>query len=170
CDEFAAFFQRSDTISLGVCNGCQMLTHLQELIPGAKWPQFTNNLSEQFESRLVMVKVIESTSVFLQGMAGSSLPIVVAHGEGRVNENVADGLITLQYINNNGHITEDYPANPNGSNSGITGLTTPDGRVTIMMPHPERLFLSSQYSWLPDSWDDKNGPWMQMFWNARSVF
>ncbi|MDM8566131.1 phosphoribosylformylglycinamidine synthase [Candidatus Halobeggiatoa sp. HSG11] len=168
-DEFADFFQRSDTISLGVCNGCQMLSQLQELIPGAKFPKFTGNLSEQFESRLVMVKIVESTSVFLQGMAGSCLPIVVAHGEGRVDERVANDLVALRYIDSNGWITENYPANPNGSNSGVTGVTTPDGRVTIMMPHPERLFLSSQYSWLPNSWSEKEGPWMQMFWNARRV-
>ncbi len=169
-DEFSAFFQRSDTISLGVCNGCQMLAQLQELIPGASFPNFTRNLSEQFESRLVMVKILESASVFFQGMADSRLPIVVAHGEGRVTATVANELVTLQYINNVGCVTENYPTNPNGSKSGVTGLTTTDGRVTIMMPHPERLFLSSQYSWLPDSWDDENGPWMQMFWNARKVF
>ncbi|MDM8569320.1 phosphoribosylformylglycinamidine synthase, partial [Thiotrichales bacterium HSG1] len=169
-DEFAAFFQRSDTISLGVCNGCQMLSQLQELIPGAKWPKFTNNLSEQFESRLVMVKIVESNSLFLQGMAGSNLPVVIAHGEGRVNEDVINSLITLRYVNRDGWVTEAYPANPNGSKYGVTGLTTSDGRVTIMMPHPERLFLSSQYSWLPDSWTDENGPWMQIFWNARSNF
>ncbi len=169
-DEFSAFFQRPDTISLGVCNGCQMLAQLQELIPGANWPKFTRNLSEQFESRLTMVKIIESASVFLQGMANSCLPIVVAHGEGRVTETVTDELISLQYINHDKQATEIYPANPNGSRSGVTGLTTTDGRVTIMMPHPERLFLSSQYSWLPDYWSDEHGPWMQMFWNARRMF
>ncbi|MFK5971187.1 MAG: phosphoribosylformylglycinamidine synthase [Candidatus Marithrix sp.] len=169
-DEFSAFFQRSDTISLGVCNGCQMLAQLQELIPGANWPKFTHNLSEQFESRLAMVKIIESASVFLQGMENSRLPIVVAHGEGRITEIVANELVTLQYIGNNEQATEIYPANPNGSKSGVTGLTSKDGRVTIMMPHPERLFLSSQYSWLPDYWSNEYGPWMQMFWNARRIF
>jgi len=169
-DEFSAFFQRSDTISLGVCNGCQMLAQLQELIPGANWPKFTRNLSEQFESRLAMVKIVKSTSVFLQGMENSCLPIVVAHGEGRITETVANELITLQYIGNDKHATEIYPANPNGSKSGVTGLTSKDGRVTIMMPHPERLFLSNQYSWLPDYWSDEYGPWMQMFWNARRMF
>ena len=169
-DEFSAFFQRPDTISLGVCNGCQMLAQLQELIPGASWPTFTHNLSEQFESRLVMVKIVNSASVFLQGMADSRLPIVVAHGEGRITEAVPNELVTMQYIGNDNQTTEIYPSNPNGSKLGVTGLTTTDGRVTIMMPHPERLFLSSQYSWLPDYWTDEHGPWMQIFWNARSMF
>ena len=169
-DEFSAFFQRPDTISLGVCNGCQMLAQLQELIPGANWPTFTHNLSEQFESRLVMVKIVNSASVFLQGMADSRLPIVVAHGEGRITESVPNELVAMQYIGNDNQTTKIYPANPNGSKLGVTGLTTTDGRVTIMMPHPERLFLSSQYSWLPDYWTDEHGPWMQIFWNARSMF
>ncbi|MCK5525116.1 MAG: phosphoribosylformylglycinamidine synthase [Thiomargarita sp.] len=169
-DEFSAFFHRSDTFALGVCNGCQMMAQLRDLIPGAShWPNFVRNQSEQFEARLVMVEVTDSPSIFLKGMAGSRLPVVVSHGEGRV-ENVAieNDLVALRYVNNYGAVTESYPANPNGSPDGITGLTTPDGRFTIMMPHPERLFLSTQYSWLPDDWQNENGPWMQMFWNARN--
>ncbi|MDM8563172.1 phosphoribosylformylglycinamidine synthase subunit PurQ, partial [Candidatus Marithioploca araucensis] len=169
-DEFSAFFHRTDTFALGVCNGCQMMAQLRDLIPGAShWPNFVRNQSEQFEARLVMVEVTDSPSIFLKGMAGSRLPVVVSHGEGRV-ENVAieNDLVALRYVNNYGTVTESYPANPNGSPDGITGLTTPDGRFTIMMPHPERLFLSTQYSWLPDDWQNENGPWMQMFWNARN--
>ncbi len=174
-DEFSAFFHRDNTFALGVCNGCQMLAQLRDLIPGAAaWPIFVRNQSEQFEARLVMVEVVDSPSIFLQGMAGSRLPIVVSHGEGRahfVQVNLAllveSGLVALRYVDNYGQVTTSYPANPNGSPSGITGATTPDGRFTIMMPHPERLFLSSQYSWLPDDWFSENGPWMQMFWNAR---
>ena len=174
-DEFAAFFDRDDTFALGICNGCQMMAQLHDLIPGAEqWPTFVRNQSEQFEARLVMVEVTESPSIFFQGMAGSRLPIVVSHGEGRVQ---FDGdqqktleqsqLVALRYVNNAGQVTETYPTNPNGSPLGITGVTTSDGRFTIMMPHPERLFLSHQYSWLPDDWQREEGPWMQMFWNAR---
>jgi len=179
-DEFSEFFQRPNTFALGVCNGCQMMAQLRDLIPGAShWPNFLRNKSEQFEARLVMVKVVESPSIFLQDMAGSRLPVVVSHGEGRVQDfvvpsvesdvenEVKNDLVALRYVDNYGAVTESYPANPNGSSDGITGLTTPDGRFTIMMPHPERLFLSNQYSWLPDHWLNKNGPWMQMFWNAR---
>jgi len=165
-DEFSAFFQRADTFALGVCNGCQMMAQLRDLIPGANnWPTFVRNKSEQFEARLVMVEIPESPSLFFKDMAGSRLPIVVSHGEGRV---VAEHeFIALRYVDNAGMVTESYPANPNGSALGITGLTTPDGRFTIMMPHPERIFLSHQYSWLPDDWNKDEGPWMQMFWNAQ---
>ncbi|MCK5720834.1 MAG: phosphoribosylformylglycinamidine synthase [Thiomargarita sp.] len=174
-DEFSAFFHRNDSFALGVCNGCQMMSQLRDLIPGAShWPTFVRNQSEQFEARLVMVKVANSPSIFLRNMIGSQLPLVVSHGEGKMvgsDENITqltkEKLLALQYIDNNGAITENYPANPNGSPLGITGLTTPDGRFTIMMPHPERLFIKTQYSWLPDYWQDKYGPWMQMFWNAR---
>jgi len=173
-DEFSAFFHRNDTFALGVCNGCQMMAQLRHLIPGAEqWPIFVRNESEQFEARLTMVEVTSSPSIFLQNMAGSRLPIVVSHGEGQVefgNKNLAhqpSNLVALRYVNNYGQVTESYPANPNGSSKGITSVTTPDGRFTIMMPHPERLFLSHQYSWLPDDWTDEAGPWMQMFWNAR---
>ena len=175
-DEFADFFHRHDTFALGVCNGCQMMAQLRDLIPGATlWPLFVRNHSEQFEARLVMVEITDSNSLFLQGMAGSRLPIVVSHGEGYAQFSQADlakqafdsQLVALRYIDNNGQVTESYPANPNGSPLGITGLTTPDGRFTIMMPHPERIFLASQYSWLPATWSHEEGPWMQLFWNAR---
>jgi phosphoribosylformylglycinamidine synthase len=127
------------------------------------------NESEQFEARLTMVEIPKNPSIFLKNMSGSKLPIVISHGEGRANykNQIDNNIVALQYIDNNGKITENYPANPNGSPSGITGITTPDGRFTIMMPHPERIFLSSQYSWLPKTWEHEEGPWMQMFWNAR---
>ena len=175
-DEFSAFFARKDTFALGVCNGCQMMAQLHELIPGAEhWPQFVTNKSEQFEARLVMTEVLASSSIFLNNMAGSHLPLVVAHGEGQVkfanssSQQAVEqqGLIALRYVDNNGQATERYPANPNGSPNGMTGLTTPDGRFTIMMPHPERVFLSQQFSWLPKSWTHHESPWMQLFYNAR---
>jgi len=172
-DAFRVFFHRNDTFGLGVCNGCQMFSHLRELIPGAgHWPDFVSNRSEQFESRLVMVEVLESPSILLQGMNGSRLPIAVAHGEGRVlfpgvtAKNNA--LPVLRYIDNYGKPTETYPANPNGSPAGVTGFTSDDGRFTIMMPHPERMFLRQQYSWLPAEWHDEEGPWMRLFHNARA--
>ncbi len=168
-DEFSEFFHRQDTFALGVCNGCQMMAQLSDLIPGAEnWPTFTINESEQFEARLTMVEIPDSPSIFLNQMSGSKLPIVISHGEGKAQFNNKIDNIALQYIDNKGQVTENYPANPNGSPSGITGVTTPDGRFTIMMPHPERIFLSSQYSWLPKTWEHEEGPWMQMFWNARA--
>jgi phosphoribosylformylglycinamidine synthase len=172
---FAKFFARLDTFSLGVCNGCQMLAALKELIPGADhWPRFLKNESEQFEAREVLVRVNESPSIFLRDMAGSCLPIVTAHGEGRAEfaskngaaQVIKQNLAPLQYIDNNHRVTAEYPANPNGSPLGITALTTPDGRATIMMPHPERVFMSQQLSWHPDNRGD-DSPWMQMFYNAR---
>ncbi len=174
-DEFSAFFKRPDTFALGVCNGCQMMAQLRDMIPGAAmWPQFVRNHSEQFEARLVMVEVPESPSLFMRGMAGSRLPVVVSHGEGRAAFMDADSsqrlvgshLVALRYVDNAGRVTEGYPANPNGSPLGITGLTTADGRFTIMMPHPERTFLSNQFSWLPSSWTERNSPWLGMFRNA----
>ncbi|MGA7978910.1 MAG: phosphoribosylformylglycinamidine synthase [Chromatiaceae bacterium] len=172
-DQFHAYFERPDTFALGVCNGCQMLSNLRELIPGAEqWPHFVRNRSEQFEARLVMVEVTDTPSVLLAGMAGSRLPIVVAHGEGRAELRDSDHLravqphVSLRYIENGGGIAERYPANPNGSPEGITGLTTADGRVTVMMPHPERLFRAVQYSWRPGDWEE-DGPWMRLFRNAR---
>ncbi len=177
-DEFSAFFQREDNFTLGVCNGCQMLAQLKDLIPGAEhWPLFVRNRSEQFEARLVMVEIPESPSILTRGMAGSRLPVVVAHGEGRADFSglpgaeqpvLSDKLVTLRYLDNQGRVTQRYPFNPNGSPQGITGLTTPDGRVTIMMPHPERVFLRRQYSWLPPEWSHEEGPWMQLFHNARA--
>ncbi len=170
-DQFDAFFHRSDTFALGVCNGCQMLSSLKDIIPGAEhWPQFLRNRSEQFEARLLQVEVPESASLFLQGMAGSRLPLVVAHGEGRASfdsqDQQAAAHVSLRYVDAQGQPAIRYPANPNGSPEGIAGLTTADGRFTIMMPHPERLFRSVQHSWHPDEWGE-DGPWLRMFRNAR---
>jgi phosphoribosylformylglycinamidine synthase len=169
--EFAEFFARTDTFALGACNGCQMMAHLKELVPGAAhWPKFVRNRSEQFEGRLVMVEVLESPSLFFRGMAGSRIPIVTAHGEGRAEfSNPADlskALISMRYVDNRGDATETYPYNPSGSPQGITGLTTADGRFTIVMPHPERVFRNVQMSWAPDD-AGEDSPWMQMFRNAR---
>ncbi len=174
-DEFANFFQRQDSFALGVCNGCQMLSQLSDLIPGTShWPRFAKNTSEQFEARFSLVEVLPSPSLFLHAMVGSKIPIVVAHGEGRVtfpHEDfsqllVEKHLVCLRYIDNQGQATENYPANPNGSVAGMTGFTSVDGRFTIMMPHPERVFRTVQYSWHPDDWGE-DGPWMQIFRNAR---
>jgi len=172
-DEFTAFFARPDSFGLGVCNGCQMMAHLRDLIPGAAhWPKFERNLSEQFEARVAMVEVLPSPSIFLDGMAGSRLPVVVAHGEGRAefqlspSQVLQEGLAALRYIDNRGLATEAFPFNPNGSPLGITGLATSDGRFTIMMPHPERCFRTVQNSWHPADWGEY-GPWMRMFRNAR---
>jgi phosphoribosylformylglycinamidine synthase len=170
-DEFATFFQRSDSFALGVCNGCQMMSNLHSIIPGTEyWPHFVRNKSEQFEARFTMVEVLESPSLFFGGMAGSRMPIAVAHGEGYAEfssqDAVEQALVTLRYVDNHGRATERYPANPNGSPQGITGLTTADGRFSIMMPHPERVFRAVQHSWRPDGWGE-DGPWLRMFRNAR---
>jgi phosphoribosylformylglycinamidine synthase len=173
-DEFAAFFARNETFSLGVCNGCQMMSQLKDMIPGAEhWPRFMRNTSEQFEARTVMVEVQESPSVLLAGMAGSRMPIAVAHGEGRVSDTPerigalrGSGLVALRYIDHDGRIAATYPRNPNGSPDGMTGVTTRDGRVTILMPHPERVFRAVQHSWRPDDWQE-DGSWMRLFRNAR---
>ena len=174
-DEFDAFFHRPDTFGLGVCNGCQMMSHLKDMIPGAgHWPRFLRNHSEQFEARFSLVEVQDSPSILLTGMVGSRLPIAVAHGEGRAEFSHAEdaqqtleaGLVTLQYVDHKGQATERYPFNPNGSPAGITGLCSEDGRFTIMMPHPERVFRSVQYSWHPDEWGE-DGPWLRLFQNAR---
>ena len=173
-DQFAAFFDRADTLTLGVCNGCQMLSNLHELIPGTEaWPHFVRNRSEQFEARFVMVEVQSSSSVFLSGMAGSRMPIAVAHGEGRAEfvpgarERLeVAGLVSMRYVDHYGQVTETYPRNPNGSPAGITGLCSNDGRVTIMMPHPERVFRAAQNSWHPAEWSE-DAPWLRMFRNAR---
>ena len=175
-DEFGAFFERGDSWGLGVCNGCQMLSGLRELIPGAAhWPAFVRNTSEQFEARFSQVEILPTASLLLDGMAGSRLPIAVAHGEGRaafseganVQAVLDENLVALRYVDNHGQATEQYPFNPNGSPLGITGLTSQDGRFTIMMPHPERVFRSVTNSWYPDDWGE-TGPWMRMFQNARS--
>jgi phosphoribosylformylglycinamidine synthase len=174
-EAFADFFARHDTFALGVCNGCQMMSNLADLIPGAEhWPRFVRNTSEQFEARLVMVQIPQNPSIFFRGMTGSMLPIVVAHGEGRAefrsNEDlqrvILDRLVALCYVDNRGNLTETYPYNPNGSPFGITGLTTPDGRFTILMPHPERLLRTVNFSWHPDDWGE-DSPWLRMFRNAR---
>ncbi len=174
-DEFSAFFERSDSFGLGVCNGCQMMSNLSALIPGAElWPRFERNTSEQFEARFSLVEVVQSPSLFLDGMAGSRMPITVAHGEGRVEFREGQSLAQLEqaavsalrFVDNAGAATERYPANPNGSPGGLTGVTTTDGRFTIMMPHPERVFRSVQHSWHPDEWGEA-GPWLRIFRNAR---
>ena len=168
---FGEFFARPDTFSLGVCNGCQMLSRLKSLIPGAEaWPKFVRNRSEQFEARLVQVKIEESPSIFFAGMAGSSMPIVNSHGEGRVEwyrpEDAAKALVAARYVDSRGVPTETYPLNPNGSVGGVTSLTTSDGRATIIMPHPERTHRSVQMSWHPRAMGELS-PWMRMFENAR---
>ncbi|WP_432280194.1 phosphoribosylformylglycinamidine synthase [Thalassotalea castellviae] len=172
---FKTFFHREDTFSLGVCNGCQMLSNLKEIIPGAQaWPHFVQNKSERFEARFSLVEIQESPSIFFKGMAGSRMPIAVSHGEGRAEftseQAIADtnnsGTVSMRYVNNYGDVTETYPANPNGSPDGITSLTTTDGRVTIMMPHPERVFRTVANSWHPDEWQE-DSPWVRMFRNAR---
>jgi phosphoribosylformylglycinamidine synthase len=174
-DGFQAFFERKDSFALGVCNGCQMMSNLHELIPGTEfWPHFVRNRSEQFEARVAMVQVQESASIFLRGMAGSRMPIAIAHGEGHAEfeseeallEADLSGCVAMRFIDNHGKVTENYPANPNGSPRGITGLTSRDGRVTIMMPHPERVFRAVQNSWKPDDWQEDAG-WLRMFRNAR---
>jgi phosphoribosylformylglycinamidine synthase len=172
-DEFEAFFRRPDTFALGVCNGCQMMSNLQELIPGAEvWPHFVRNRSEQFEARFVLSEVQRSSSLFFEGMAGSRLPVVVSHGEGYAEfkdaaaRKAAEPLVALRFVDNRGAVTESYPYNPNGSPHGITGLTTADGRFTILMPHPERVFRTVQNSWHPDEWGE-DGPWLRIFRNAR---
>ena len=172
-EQFGLFFQREDAFALGVCNGCQMMSNLHELIPGTEhWPHFVRNRSEQFEARVAMVEVPRSPSLFFDGMAGSRMPIATAHGEGFAEFHdaaqlaAARNLIALRFVDNRGQATERYPLNPNGSPEGISGLTTPDGRFTIVMPHPERVFRSIQNSWYPASWGE-DGAWMRMFRNAR---
>jgi phosphoribosylformylglycinamidine synthase len=167
-DEFAAFFARTDTFALGVCNGCQMMSNLAAIIPGAQsWPTFHRNRSEQFEARFAMVEIPASPSIFFAGMAGSKLPVVVSHGEGRAVFHASScPEVALRYVDHRGAPATTYPYNPNGSPEGITGVTTPDGRFTIMMPHPERVFRSVQMSWHPDGLGE-DSPWMTMFRNAR---
>jgi phosphoribosylformylglycinamidine synthase len=171
---FEEFFRRGDAFALGVCNGCQMLAALRELIPGTEsWPQFLRNRSDQFEARVSLVEVVASPSVLLRGMAGSRLPIVTAHGEGRAQFTSPDALArcdtaltALRFVDNRGEVAERYPANPNGSPRGIAGLSNVDGRVTIMMPHPERVFRTVQLSWHPREWGECS-PWQRVFDNAR---
>lgn len=174
-DQFQAFFEREDSFALGVCNGCQMLSALAPLIPGTEhWPRFARNLSEQYEARLIRVRVEESASILTMGMGGSELPIVVAHGEGRAQFSSVHDLsalessnrVSLRYIDNQDQVAATFPANPNGSPNGVTGLCNADGRVNIMMPHPERVFRTVQMSWAPADWPEDSG-WMRLFRNAR---
>ena len=170
-DEFAAYFGRSDTFALGVCNGCQMMSQLRSIIPGARdWPRFLPNASEQFEARMIMVEVVQSPSILFDGMSGSRIPIVTAHGEGRAVFDDADSrgraIVAMRFVDADGRATERYPDNPNGSPGGITGLTTADGRFTIVMPHPERVHRTVQMSWQPAGLGE-DSPWMRMFRNAR---
>lgn len=175
--QFKAFFERSDTLTLGLCNGCQMLSQLASIIPGASdWPLFTHNQSKQFEARLVMVEVLESASVWTAGMAGIHLPVVVAHGEGRIDVSgvALDRLqsqhqTVLRYVDSAGKPTASYPYNPNGSVGGLNGFTSQDGRVTLMMPHPERVFRSFQMSWRPEAFGEWS-PWFRLFLNARQMY
>jgi phosphoribosylformylglycinamidine synthase len=174
-DEFSRFFERDSSIALGVCNGCQMLSNLKEIIPGSEhWPRFVRNRSERFEARFSLVEVQQNPSVFFDGMVGSRMPIAVSHGEGLVEfanaqalaNAEASGTIALRYVDGHGQIATQYPENPNGSANGLTGICTTDGRVTIMMPHPERVFRTVANSWHPDNWGE-DSPWMRMFRNAR---
>ncbi|MHB1241366.1 MAG: phosphoribosylformylglycinamidine synthase subunit PurQ, partial [Gammaproteobacteria bacterium] len=174
-EDCAAFFQDETRFALGVCNGCQMLANLRELIPGAEdWPHFVGNTSEQFEARLSLVEVLPSPSLFFAGMAGSRLLVPVAHGEGRAEFRsgadaerlLAQQRVALRFVDHTGTAAQRYPDNPNGSPLGITGLTTANGRVTILMPHPERVFRTVQHSWHPPHWGP-DGPWLRMFRNAR---
>jgi len=172
-EEFESFFRRGDTFALGVCNGCQMMSNLHEIIPGSgHWPHFVRNKSEQFEARFVMVEVSPSASLFFEGMTGSRLPVVVSHGEGYAEFSNSQQLaaarpyVTLHFVDNAGRVTETYPYNPNGSPQGITGLTTTDGRFTVLMPHPERLFRTVQNSWFPGG-SGEDGAWLRLFRNAR---
>ena len=170
-DAFATFFNRDDTFGLGVCNGCQMFAALASIIPGAQhWPRFTRNRSEQFEARLAMVEILDSPSLFFQGMAGSRLPIAVAHGEGFANFGQRGDAQrvhrAMRFVDNHGSPTEAYPFNPNGSPGGLTAVTTANGRFTALMPHPERVFRNVQMSWTSGH-PDQYSPWMRMFGNAR---
>jgi phosphoribosylformylglycinamidine synthase len=171
-DQFAAFFARRDRFALGICNGCQMLAALSPMIPGAEhWPKFTRNRSEQFEARLAMVEVLDSPSLFFAGMAGSRIPIAVAHGEGYADfsqrGDAARVRRALRWVDGEGRPTEAYPFNPNGSPEGLTAVTTADGRFTAMMPHPERVFRNVLMSWTPGEVSELS-PWMRMFRNARA--
>jgi phosphoribosylformylglycinamidine synthase len=172
-DELATFFARGDVFALGICNGCQMLAALAEMIPGAEaWPRFTRNKSEQFEARLSLVEVLPSPSIFFAGLAGSRLPIAVAHGEGFADfsqrGDASRVLGAMRFVDHHGQPTEAYPANPNGSPGGLTAVTTADGRYTALMPHPERVFRNLQMSWTSGDRSERS-PWMRMFEGARAA-
>ncbi|CAN5702429.1 phosphoribosylformylglycinamidine synthase [soil metagenome] len=171
-DAFASFFARGDSFTLGVCNGCQMLSQLKAIVPGAAhWPQFLRNRSEQFEARLGMLEVVDSPSLFLAGMAGSRIPVVVSHGEGRAtfagDADLAAAHVALRYVDGDGSPATRYPASPNGSSDAIAGLCSEDGRATLLMPHPERTLRKANFSWAPDDWPE-DSPWLRMFRNARA--
>ncbi|WP_250509025.1 phosphoribosylformylglycinamidine synthase [Caballeronia sp. GACF4] len=171
-DMFAAFFSRADTFALGICNGCQMMSNLASIIPGAEaWPKFTRNKSEQFEARFSLVEVESSPSIFFSGMEGSRIPVAVAHGEGFADfsqqGDAAKALVAMRFVDHHGRATEQYPFNPNGSPQGITSVTTPDGRFTVLMPHMERVHRNVQMSWTPDDWTTDGSPWLRVFQNAR---
>jgi len=174
-DALAGFTARGDTFLLGVCNGCQMLADLADQLPGAAgWPRFVRNRSEQFESRLALLRIEPGPSILLRGMAGSRIPVATAHGEGRAELDAAQlaaleraGLIAARFVDGRGAVAAGYPANPNGSPGGVAALTSADGRITVMMPHPERVFRTAQLSWHPREWGE-DSPWMQMFYNARA--
>ena len=177
-EQFASFFEDQNTLALGVCNGCQMLSNLRELIPGSKyWPHFVRNRSEQFEARVALLSVNKTKSMFLDGMAESRIPVAVAHGEGRAEFSNPQKLLTLkeanqlalQYVDNYGAVASRYPANPNGSPEGLAGVCSESGRVTIMMPHPERVYRSVQNSWHPNDWAE-DAPWLRIFRNARKWY
>ena len=170
-DQFASFFARPDVFALGICNGCQMLAALAAMIPGADaWPRFTRNKSEQFEARLSLVEVLPTPSIFFSGLAGSRIPIAVAHGEGYADfsqrGDAARVHAALRFVDHHGRPTEAYPANPNGSPGGLTAVTTADGRFTALMPHPERVFRNVQMSWTSGERSDAS-PWQKIFENAR---
>jgi phosphoribosylformylglycinamidine synthase len=171
--KFEKFFARSDAFALGICNGCQMMSNLKSIIPGADhWPHFVRNKSEQYEARFIQSEVLDTHSVLLADMAGSKIPLVVAHGEGRAeyaNEQLlkaASSQVALRFIDSKGEVASTYPSNPNGSPEGIAGLTNEDGRITIMMPHPERIFRANTNSWRDPEWGEYS-PWMRIFRNAR---
>ena len=173
-DEFEAFFKRGDSFALGACNGCQMMSNLKDIIPGAQnWPHFERNVSEQYEARFALVEIQKSPSLLFAGMEGSRIPIAVAHGEGRAvfksqaSMDACRYLVAARFVDNRGKVTETYPYNPNGSPQGITAVTTPDGRFTILMPHPERVFRTTTMSWHPGAWGE-DSPWMRIFRNLRS--
>jgi phosphoribosylformylglycinamidine synthase len=170
-EQFARFFNRADTFALGICNGCQMMSNLKSMIPGAHaWPKFTRNKSERLEARFAMVEVNDSPSIFFRDMTGTQAAIAVAHGEGYADfsqtGNIDQAIVAMRFVDNRGQATEGYPYNPNGSPQGITAVTTPDGRFTVLMPHAERVFRTVQQSWHPDAWGE-DSPWMRMFRNAR---
>jgi phosphoribosylformylglycinamidine synthase len=163
---FSNFLDNDKNFALGICNGCQFMSSLDSIIPGAtNWPKFSRNDSEQYECRLVQLQIEESKSIFFEGMAGSVIPVMVSHGEGKAIFNDKDNNVVARYVDPSHNTTNHYPFNPNGSQNGVAGVCNDDGRVMIMMPHPERTFLTKQYSWAPNDWQEYS-PWFKMFDNA----